>query len=165
MRIHAGRGRVCGGRVAVRDRPGCGSGSSVLLGNAAGTASPIRGEWGGIRPYGGRQLCGFCVGSAVLAVAAHADKRPKRVNKAHLQDKTSPCQMAISVFSRRLSSLPPAPRYVVIPTPAPLGSLSLAQQLLSSNLHFSPVPVTSAATALKQTRIRAQKACDLPSIL
>lgn len=36
---------------------------------------------------------------------------------------------------------------------------------LSCNLHFPPVPVTSAATAVQQTRIQAQKACDLPSIL
>lgn len=65
---------------------------------------------------------------------------------------------------------PQLPRYVAIPTTAPGGSLSLAQQLLCLATSIPlpvavAVPVTSAATAVKQTRIQAQKACDLPSIL
>lgn len=103
----------------------------MVLGNAAGTANPFRGQWGWIRPLWGTPAMRVLYGvSCASCCSARRLKGPKPVSKAHLQGRTSPCQITISVFSRRVSSLPPAPQYVAIPTPAPLGSLSLAQQLL-----------------------------------
>lgn len=166
VRVPAGRARE---RRRQRGRPRLRVWEyNVLLGNAAGKSEPPS-EVGGIKSMWGPPAVRLLYGvNCAWWCTARRLKGPKPVNKTHLQDKTSPCQRIICGFWRHVSSLPPAPRYVAIPTPA-RGSLSLAQQLLCLATSISPlpvaVPVTSAATAVKQTRIQAQKACDLPSIL
>lgn len=158
MRIRAGRARVGGGQ---RGWPGRLWEHGVVFGNAAGTASPLRGHWSWIRPLreppAVRLLCGV---SCASCCSARRLKGPKLVNKAHLQGRSSPCQITISgFFEARLLPSPCSP----VRGNADSCSFRIPELGTAARVLQPPFPpITSAATALKH-ELRRRSLVTCPS--